>query len=256
MMSMETHFDVSVVVPFYNVGPEIEQTLRSIECQEGVNVEILVVDDGSAPECAQRVQELCKAIGSAEYHRLEKNQGVAAARNHGIAHASYDMLAFCDADDVWLRNKLMLQGPHVEKGYLCCTECINIDEDGEEISRSKGFEGTIDKRRILKTNDVICSSAVISRQVLGDKRFPLLRKRQDHALWIELVHCGIPVVKINEHLIKYRVSPSSLSGNKFDAMKWSYFLLRNHLRLSLRKSVYYFMCYLVIGYRKQRNRTR
>ena len=52
MMSMETHFDVSVVVPFYNVGPEIEQTLRSIECQEGVNVEILVVDDGSAPECA------------------------------------------------------------------------------------------------------------------------------------------------------------------------------------------------------------
>lgn len=256
MSKEKSNPQVTVIVPCYNPGPELGYTLKSVSAQCDVEVEILVIDDGSCEESAAEVRKWCKRIKEADYHRLEENKGVAFARNFGIDLAKCSLIAFCDADDIWAENKLKSQVKYAEDGFLCCTECVNIDESGDEISKSRGYEGEITYERLLKTNDVICSSVLISKEQLGQNRFPDLKKRQDHALWIALARQGVPVFKLNEHLIKYRVSASSLSGNKFDAMRWSYRLLREHLGLSLVESAYYFVWYLIIGFKKQKNRTK
>ena len=247
---------VTVIIPCFNAGKELKETLDSVSRQNGVLVEIIVIDDGSCEDAAHLIRRLCENYSEVRHHRLEKNGGVAAARNVGIELASYDIMAFCDADDMWLRNKLLSQVDYVAAGFLCCTECVYVDENGDEINRSKGYKGEINQDRILKTNDIICSSVVISKEQLGQSRFPDLRKRQDHALWIELIGRGVPVFKIDEYLVRYRVSPKSLSGNKFDAMRWSYFLLREHLALSRMRAAYFFLCYLFIGVQKQWRRRK
>lgn len=96
---------VSVVVPCYNAEAYVGATLRSILAQDSCELEIIVVDDGSSDRSAAVVERDFPDV------RLLKlaNGGVAAARNAGIACATGDWIAFCDADDIWLPGKLAAQ---------------------------------------------------------------------------------------------------------------------------------------------------
>lgn len=90
--------DLSVIVPAYNVSDFIEGCLRSILQQAGVSLEVIVVDDGSTDDTAERVQKL-----SESYDRLillrSDNSGPADARNRGVNRAVGVFIAFADADD-------------------------------------------------------------------------------------------------------------------------------------------------------------
>jgi len=90
---------LSVVIPLYNKGPHIADTLNKVLAQTVAPLEIIVVDDGSTDHGPSVVK------GYAEQGvRLiqQANQGVSAARNAGVAHARSSYVAFLDADDEWL----------------------------------------------------------------------------------------------------------------------------------------------------------
>jgi glycosyltransferase involved in cell wall biosynthesis len=96
---------VSVVLPAYNARAYIAQAIRSVLDQDYQNLEIIVVDDGSSdgtPDEARLFGERVRVIE-------QKNGGPAAARNRGVAHARGKLLAFIDADDLWLPGKLRAQ---------------------------------------------------------------------------------------------------------------------------------------------------
>jgi len=96
---------VSVVIPCFNTERYIAATLRAVLAQAGASLEIIVVDDGSTDGSAALVEREFPQV------RLIRraNTGVAAARNAGIAAATGDWVAFCDADDIWLAGKLAAQ---------------------------------------------------------------------------------------------------------------------------------------------------
>jgi glycosyltransferase involved in cell wall biosynthesis len=96
---------VSVVIPAYNAGRTIDAALRSVFSQTYRDFEVIVIDDGSVDDTAERVG----AWGNAVLFSRQANQGPAAARNHGIQRARGRLLAFLDADDVWLPTKLERQ---------------------------------------------------------------------------------------------------------------------------------------------------
>ena len=251
---MTNSYCVSVIVPYYNSSSTIVETLNSIIGQHDITLEVLVIDDGSSVHERKMLQIISKDYPTVKFIYLDENKGVANARNIGIDRSKYDIIAFCDSDDLWLPEKLKLQLDNVSQDFFSCTECVYVDETGAILGSSPVYEGEINLQRILKTNDIICSSVVLSKSVLGKSRFPMLEKRQDHALWIELIAKGQNVTKINIPLLKYRVQKSSLSGNKYSAMGWSYYLLRSHLNFNFFKSCYYFINYLIIGFRKQLHR--
>src|SRR5262245_15747118 len=100
-----TSDSVSVVIPTYNCGRLVTEAVDSVLGQTVPPAEVIVVDDGSQDDTAER---LAAYAGRVRYLRQE-NQGVAAARNCGVAASGGEVVAFLDADDVWHPRKLEFQ---------------------------------------------------------------------------------------------------------------------------------------------------
>ena len=95
---------VSVIVPVYNGKRYLGEAIESVLAQTYRSVEIIVVDDGSTDGSAQ----VAKRFDSVRYS-FQSNSGAAAARNQGVASSQGDFLAFLDADDLWINDKLARQ---------------------------------------------------------------------------------------------------------------------------------------------------
>ena len=93
---------ISVVIPAYNAGRTIAPALESVLAQSSLPEEIIVVDDGSADDTL----EIASAFGGIVKVIKQANQGSAAARQTGTDEARGDYIAYLDADDWWLDNKL------------------------------------------------------------------------------------------------------------------------------------------------------
>ncbi|HML74100.1 MAG TPA: glycosyltransferase family A protein [Anaerohalosphaeraceae bacterium] len=96
---------ISVVIAAYNAAATIERAVRSVLAQTRRADEILVVDDGSRDDTAQIAGQISKSVLVVR----QANTGSSVARNTGIEAASGDWIAFLDADDEWLPDKLRLQ---------------------------------------------------------------------------------------------------------------------------------------------------
>src|SRR4051812_20566117 len=98
---------VSVVIPAYNVGELIGQTLESVFAQNYRNFEILVVNDGS-PDTPVLEAAIAPYRDRITY-LVQENAGPSAARNAGVGHARGELIAFLDGDDIWLPEYLSEQ---------------------------------------------------------------------------------------------------------------------------------------------------
>src|SRR4051812_1633371 len=99
--------EITAIVPTHNRSNLLEQTLRSVLSQRGVDLEVVVVDDGSTDDVAA-------VVGALDDQRIrlirhDHPMGVSTARNHGAKVATGDWLAFCDDDDLWSPDKLARQ---------------------------------------------------------------------------------------------------------------------------------------------------
>jgi len=135
---------VSVIIPNYNYGRFLSEAIDSVLAQTYSNVEIVVVDDGSSDNSLEIL---------AEYEKKgikvvrQKNSGVGAARNTGVKNSSGDLIAFLDADDVWLPQKIEKQVERLlsnrDFGLVTCA-IREFDAAGNTIygeTHAKGKEG-------------------------------------------------------------------------------------------------------------------
>lgn len=159
---------VSVVIPAYNHSAFLGGTLQSVFEQHLRPVEVIVVDDGST----DRTGDVLRMYGNRLLVLSQPNRGVAAARNAGAAAASGALLAFLDADDVWLPTKLERQVARVllepELGLVHCG-VQEIDSGGRVLGiRLDGLEGWISREMLLFRRGVILgggSAAIVPRAV-------------------------------------------------------------------------------------------
>jgi len=96
---------VSVVIPTYNCAQYIAEAIESVLNQTYKDFEIIVIDDGST----DNTQEIIKPYLNKIKYIYQQNSGPSAARNRGIKEANGEYIAFLDADDIWLPQKLELQ---------------------------------------------------------------------------------------------------------------------------------------------------
>ena len=125
-MKNKAQIEISVVVPVFNGMKTIGDALDSVMAQTAIHYvkEIIVVNDGSQDTTSKLVEEwkeknLDKGIDIILIN--QENQGVADARNNGVSNSCGNYIAFLDADDIWLKNKLEKQCQVLEAYPRICT---------------------------------------------------------------------------------------------------------------------------------------
>jgi glycosyltransferase involved in cell wall biosynthesis len=102
---MVTQPTISVIIPAYNAEKYLAEAVESVLGQNYQSLQIIIINDGSTDNTAQVAQNFGDAV---QYH-LQANGGAPAARNFGVSLAQGQFLAFLDADDLWVENKLARQ---------------------------------------------------------------------------------------------------------------------------------------------------
>jgi glycosyltransferase involved in cell wall biosynthesis len=204
---------VSVIIPAFNSGQWIEQALNSVLGQSVRPDQILVVDDGSTDETAQRTGRYGEAVTCIR----QSNRGVAAARNRGLREACGDFIAFLDADDVWHPHKLELQlrvmQAHGSVGFLG-TRLFNwpVDSPPHLAADASGSVEVIGREKLAVKNCFTTSSVLVRADVVkqvGDFD-PALHGPEDHDYWLRASEVT-QMAKLTLPLTGYRCIPGSLS---------------------------------------------
>jgi glycosyltransferase involved in cell wall biosynthesis len=208
---------VSVIIPTHSRPGLLPRAVESAKTA-GEDVEVIVVDDASTDATA----EVCKSLSGIKYVRLDRNQGVAGARNVGLLASSADFIAFLDDDDLRLPGSLDVQVAALERNMeaaFCCSGALFADRDG----RLTGEEGL---PRVAAGEEVFWSlmqwdfftlplTIVVRRSAL--LRSGLMRTRlagiDDWDLWVRLAEI-FPVVVVEQPVGIYRrPTPDSGQGS-------------------------------------------
>jgi glycosyltransferase involved in cell wall biosynthesis len=199
---------VSVIVPTHDRRTFLMLTLRTVLWQRGVELEVIVVDDGSADGTRDAVSALDD--GRIRSIRHDTPLGVSVARNHGVDVARGAWVAFLDDDDLWAPNKLeaQIQAAAASDATWCYTGAVKIDQRERILGGTPPEPPATVMARLPSLNLVPggCSGVVANRTALASAgRFdPGLVNLADWDLWIRLGRTGPPAC-VPEPLVGYRI---------------------------------------------------
>ena len=232
---------VSIITPSYKSKRFISKTIESVLSQTYQNWEMLIVDDLSPDDSNEIIEEYIKKDNRIKLIKLEKNSGPAIARNKAIEEAKGRYIAFLDADDLWMPEKLEKQIDFMkENGYeLTYTNYETMREDGEKLNNTIIAPSSLTYKQLLISNKIGCLTAIYDTKRIGKVYMPLIKKRQDYGLWLNILKKVDKAYNIDKTLGVYRIMSNSISSNKFDLIKYNYALFREHEGFSSIKSLYY-----------------
>nr|WP_108260343.1 glycosyltransferase family 2 protein [Mangrovicoccus ximenensis] len=206
----------SVIIPCYNAAGTLPATLDSLRAQSFGDWECLLVDDGSADATPGIIAAACAA--DPRFRAVANpGKGPSRARNAGVAAASAEILAFCDADDQWMEAKLArLDRLFGDETVDAAFARVAFFSDAGAQSLSDPGQDDLDIAALLGENPVCTMSniAVRSAAFLDSGGFDEEMVHAEDLEWlIRLVGTGHRVVPLAETLVRYRTNPQGLSAD-------------------------------------------
>jgi glycosyltransferase involved in cell wall biosynthesis len=238
---------VSIVTPMYNSEKFISDSINSVKNQTYSNWELWLIDDCSSDKTISIVNKFIKEDSRIQLLQNEINYGAAISRNKGIEASKGNYVAFLDADDLWLPQKLEKQVAVLASGKadVCFSSYEQINEGGDYLQIKVQALAILTYNKLLKSNYVGNLTGMYNATVLGKVTSPNLRKRQDWLIWLKALNLsGKPAIGIQESLALYRVRENSMSANKFNLVKYNYWVYKKGLGYSTLRSVFKMVVFL------------
>jgi len=203
-----TAMDYAVVIPAWNAAAHIRTALDSVFAQTRAPAQVVVVDDGS-PNGAALIQAL-EPYGDRVTLLHQANAGPAAARNTGVHACTTQWVAFLDADDHWLPEKMQRQLALAEgdarAGLLHGCARANLPRLPKELD----FATLWRRNRICTSMTVVRRSAF--EQLGGFDASPQLVGAEDYHLWLRIAHAGWRVLAVPELIGHYTPAEGSITS--------------------------------------------
>ena len=243
---------VSIITPAYNAAAYITETIESVLNQTYQNWEMLIVNDCSKDNTAEIVQSYAAKDKRIKLINLKQNSGAAVARNTAIQNAKGRYIAFLDSDDLWRKEKLQKQIQFMQRnGYaFTFTSYEHFKEAKENIHNIVKVSKSLNYKQALKGNQIGCLTVMLDRKHIPNIHFTT-QKHEDYILWLNILKQGITAYGIQESFALYRTGNSkSISSNKLQSALWTWKVYRESQKLSVVKSMYYMLFYVVNGLKK------
>lgn len=221
--------EVSVVMPAYNAEKYISESINSVVSQSFKNWELIIIDDGSVDQTAAIVKNFCqKDERIIYYHQRNKKQGL--ARNAGIERSRGALIAFLDADDIWLPEKLeTMVGELKKSGHdLLFSDTFILEESAGVNSGQlpktysvpeKQYSGYDGLKEFLEYNKIPTLTVVLKKEPLVQVgMFNDRSMAEDYEVWLKLLLNGNTFRSVAKPLCIYRVHPDSYSHHNRAAL--------------------------------------
>lgn len=238
---------VSVIMPTYNCAKYIGESVESVLNQTMSDWELVIVDDCSTDNTAEVLKPYIEKHGNIRYIVLSANSGPAVARTEAIKLATGRYIAFLDSDDLWNPNKLERQLAFMEQhaalfsatGYKC------IDESGNDLHIAFIPPSKTNYSKMIRLSNPIGNLSVMyDQEELGKFEVPLIKKRNDFALWLQILKKTEYCYGMEEILGTYRMGRAgSVSSNKLKQAKYHWQLYRHIEKHSFIQSVFELCCW-------------
>ena len=231
---------VSIITPAFNSGKYISETIQSVISQTYVNWELIIVDDCSTDDSLTMAQQFAATDSRIQVFSLEKNSGTGVARNYALSKVKGKYIAFLDADDVWLPEKLTKQVAYLKQNNVFFTfsfyDCM--DEDGNNLKKTVQSPKILSYRQLFFCNYVGNLTGIYDADYFGKITIDKTRKRQDWILWLTILKKLKVARPVPESLAIYRVRDNSISTSKTALLQHNYLVYRNFHRLNIVASLF------------------
>lgn len=239
---------VSIITPTYNCGKFIGETIESVLKQSYQNWEMIIVDDCSEDNTKEIVEKYIKKDKRIKYYLLDSNSGAAVARTMAMELSKGKYMAFLDSDDLWSTDKLERQICFMKTKdcAFSCTSYEKIDERGYTLNKVIKAISKTDYNRLLLDCPVGNSTVVYNVEKMGKFKVPNIRKRNDDALWLQMLKKEKYIIGMQDVLMQYRIRQNSISSNKLKVIKYHWILYREIEHLSILRSVFHIIYWCII----------
>ncbi len=211
-------------MPTYNCGAYITDSIQSVIAQTVADWELQIVDDCSTDDTRAVVERLAAQEPRIHYSCLAQNGGPAVARTEALRRASGKYIAFLDSDDLWTPDKLEKQIAFMEQNgvFFSATGYEQMDENGNSLHLACFPPDKTSYNKCIRLSNPIGNLTVMyNQEALGRFEVPMIQKRNDFALWLQILKKTKYCYGLNEVLATYRVRKSgSVSSNKLGQARY------------------------------------
>lgn len=218
---------VSIIMPSYNTGRFISETIESVLAQSYSNWELIIVDDCSTDDTDEVVGQYL-TDERIRYIKNKNNSGAAVSRNRALREAKGKWIAFLDSDDLWEPDKLKNQIAFMENNdyHFSYTNYIEIDEESAPNGKSVTGPKRITKHGMYNYCWMGCLTVMYDVETVGLIQIEDIKKNNDYAMWLKAcnkANCYL----LDENLARYRKRSGSISNHGYmKLIKWHYKLYR------------------------------
>lgn len=245
---------VSIIMPSFNTGKYITETIESVLAQSYKNWELIIVDDCSSDNTDEIVSTYL-SDDRIHYLKNEKNSGAAFSRNTALREAKGKWIAFLDSDDLWMPEKLEKQIDFMDRnGYsFSYTNYEEINAEGNRTGVKVTGPKKITKTRMYNYCWPGCLTVMYDRSVVGLIQIEDIKKNNDYAMWLK-VSKKADCYLLDEYLGKYRKGRAgSVSTHSIKTMiGWHYKLFREAEKMGKFESLINTGRNLVFGFYKKK----
>lgn len=240
---------VSIIMPAYNAEKYILQSIKSVLKQSYQNWELLITDDHSDDSTQQIIKDYSLKDKRIKLFINKVNGGAGVARNNSIEQAAGRFIAFLDADDQWHSEKLTKQISFMLTNNYSFTYTAYQKIVNGELKGVVSPPSSTNYSKLLSGNVIGCLTAIYDTHELNKQYMPLIRKRQDMGLWLNILKQVPKAYCLSDVLALYRVD-SGMTRNKLEIIKWQWVFYREVAKLNFFKATYHFCIYSVKGFLK------